>query len=297
MKIVITGSLGNIGRNLTRNLVNGNHDVTVVTSDEMRKPDIETLGAKAAVGSIADVEFLARTFRGADSIFTMIPPSYTAADFPGYIKQSGRNYVEAVRKSGVSHVVNLSTIGANLTKDAGPLSAMHHVENYWSVLEDTNVMHVRPGYFYSNYFWDIPLIQSQGIIGGNYPEHTRMVAAHPADIADIVTELLETKSFSGHDIRYIASDDLLVSQAASLLKDAVGKPNLPWIQFPDDALAEALAQNGFSESAAQGFVEMGRAFAEGECFREYDRNPDKTIFGKRTFSDFVHTEFKAAFNA
>lgn len=296
MKIVITGSLGNIGRNLTENLVRNNHDVTVVTSEENRKSAIENLGAKAAVGSIADVDFLIETFRGADSIFTMIPPNYTAEDFIGYIKQSGKNYVEAVRRSDVSHVVNLSTIGANLKENAGPLSAMHHVEKYWSALENVNVMHVRPGYFYSNYFWDIPLIHAQGIIGSNYPENTRMVAAHPADIADAVAELLETRSFSGHDLRYIASDDLPVAETVSLLKNAIGKPDLSWVQFPDEALFGALTQHGFSEAAANGFVEMGRAFADGECFREYDRHKDKTIFGKRKFSDFVQTEFKNAYS-
>jgi Trk K+ transport system NAD-binding subunit len=64
MKIVITGSLGNIGRNLAQNLVANNHDVTVVTSDANRQTVIESLGAKAAVGSGLDSVFLTEVLCG-----------------------------------------------------------------------------------------------------------------------------------------------------------------------------------------------------------------------------------------
>lgn len=57
-KITITGSLGNIGSNLTKILVAQGHDVTVVTSNVDRTAAIEALGANAAVGSVSDVAFL-----------------------------------------------------------------------------------------------------------------------------------------------------------------------------------------------------------------------------------------------
>src|SRR6478672_222787 len=257
MKIIVTGSLGNIGRNLTKNLVAKGHDVTVVTSDQNRKAAIEKLSAKAAVGSILDADFLTETFRGADSVFTMIPPNYVADDFQGYFVEAAKSYVDAIRKSGIKHVVNLSTMGANLQAGAGPLSALHGVEKQFSALSDVNVIHVRPGGFFTNYLWDIPLVKTQNIIGNNYPESTRLVLAHPADIADAVSDLLETRNFSGHGVRYIVSDDLQLSDVVSLIGQTIDKPALSWIQFPDEALAGALKDNGFSASAAQGFVEMG----------------------------------------
>jgi nucleoside-diphosphate-sugar epimerase len=57
MNIVITGSLGNIGKPLTIDLVRKGHTVTVITSKAERQSAIETLGAKAAVGSFLDVDF------------------------------------------------------------------------------------------------------------------------------------------------------------------------------------------------------------------------------------------------
>lgn len=47
MKIIISGSLGNIGKPLTAQLVKSGHEVTVISSNEDRKSAIEDLGAKA----------------------------------------------------------------------------------------------------------------------------------------------------------------------------------------------------------------------------------------------------------
>lgn len=70
MKITITGSLGNISKPLTEELVQKGHAVTVISSKPEKQKDIETLGAKAAIGTIEDVAFLTATFTGADAVYT-----------------------------------------------------------------------------------------------------------------------------------------------------------------------------------------------------------------------------------
>ena len=64
MNIVLTGSLGHISKPLTKILVQNGHSVTVISSKAERQKDIEALGAKVAVGTMEDVEFLTKTFRG-----------------------------------------------------------------------------------------------------------------------------------------------------------------------------------------------------------------------------------------
>ena len=46
MKIVVTGSLGNISKSLTRQLVAKGHSVTVISSKPDRKKEIENTGAR-----------------------------------------------------------------------------------------------------------------------------------------------------------------------------------------------------------------------------------------------------------
>ena len=74
MKIVLTGSIGHIGLPLTQLLTRQQHEVTVITSNEDRSDAIRALGAIPAVGSVENVDFLRKTFSGADLVYTMIPP-------------------------------------------------------------------------------------------------------------------------------------------------------------------------------------------------------------------------------
>lgn len=71
MNIVLTGSLGNIGKPLTQELVQKGHSVTVISSKAERQNNIEALGAKVAIGTMLDRHFLSATFKGADIVYLM----------------------------------------------------------------------------------------------------------------------------------------------------------------------------------------------------------------------------------
>ena len=74
MKIIVTGSLGNISKPLTEELVAKGHAVTVISSKPEKQAAIEALGATAAIGTLEDVPFLTATFTGADAVYCMLPP-------------------------------------------------------------------------------------------------------------------------------------------------------------------------------------------------------------------------------
>src|SRR6218665_3288836 len=148
MKITITGSLGNISKPLTEILIKNGHDVTVITRDAKRVHDIEALGAKAAVGSVSDISFLTNAFKGADAIYTMVPPDWSVSNYKQYIAATGKNYYAAIKASGVKQVVNLSSIGAHLSEGTGPIAGLYEVEHTLNTLEDVNIKHLRAGFFY-----------------------------------------------------------------------------------------------------------------------------------------------------
>ena len=75
MKIIITGSLGHIGKPLAEELVQKGHTVTVTSSKPEKQKDIEALDATAAIGSLEDARFLVSTFDGANAVFAMVPPN------------------------------------------------------------------------------------------------------------------------------------------------------------------------------------------------------------------------------
>lgn len=257
MKIIITGSLGNVAKPLAQQLIAEGHDITVISSNESKKSEIESLGAKAAIGSITDVDFLVTSFENADAVFLMTPPNMGGVNIVENTINAGKNYAEAISKTGVKKVVMLSSIGAESPVETGPIKGLHHIEKLYSDLENTNVTFLRAGYFYINFFNDIPLIQNAGIIGANYPESASVPLVHPIDIAKAAAEEL-VKDSKGKNIKYIVSDVRPASDFAKVFGAAIGKPELPWVEFKDEDSLNGMLQAGLPQEMAELYTEMGR---------------------------------------
>src|SRR3954468_20942240 len=293
MKYVITGSLGHISKPLSEALIKAGHDVTVITSKQENAGAIEALGAKAAVGSIEDVDFLIKTFTGADAIYTMIPPKWDATDWKGWIGKIGENYAAAIKASGVKYVVNLRSIGAHMTDGAGPVSGLYRVENALNALSDVNIKHLRPSYFYQNLLANISMIKHANIIGGNFGDD-KTALVHPNDIAAVAAEELLNLNFKGHTIRYIVGDERTGTEIASVIGHAIGKPDLPWIVFSDEQNLQGALQAGLPEEVARNYTEMGHAIGTGTFFEEYKQH--KPSFSNTKLEEFAK-EFAGAYNA
>jgi len=284
MKIIVTGSLGNISKPLTKQLVANGHDVTVVSSDANKVNEIEALDAKAAIGSIADVDFLVQTFSGADAVYTMIPPNFAATNYPKYVGDSGKTYAEAIKKAGIKRIVNLSSIGADIDGGTGQISGVHDAEIELNKLEGVAIKHVRAGFFYTNFYNNIPMI-NQGFMGSNYNSRTRLVMTHPQDIANIVAEELQN-SFTGKSVRYAVSDDRTFDEIVKIIGAAVGKPDLKWVEFTDEQAYDGMLQGGLSPEVAQNFTEMGAAIRSAILWKDFDAT-GCMISGKIKLEEFA----------
>ena len=178
MKIIITGSLGNISKPLTQELVQKGHLVTVITSKSEKQKDIEALGANAVVGSLEDVEFLSTTFTGADAVYCMIPPNNyfdPTINLIEYYERIATNYSHAIQKSGVQKVVYLSSIGAHLAEGSGIIVGHYRGETILNKLTDVSIAFMRPVGFYYNLFGFIPMIKSQDKIAANWGADANLV--------------------------------------------------------------------------------------------------------------------------
>lgn len=288
MKFVVTGSLGNVSKPLTEKLIAAGHEVTVVSSKAEKAGPIEALGAHAAIGSVEDVEFLTKTFAGADAVYAMVPPNFGAADWKKYIAGVGENYAAAIKASGVKHVVTLSSMGAHMPEGCGPVSGLYFVEKALDSLDGVNVKHLRPGFFYTNLLGQIGMIKNMDIMGGNYGENAQLVLVHPVDIAEVAAEELLGLSFKGKSIRYIASDEKTTGEVASILGKAIDKPELPWVNFSDEDNLAGMLQAGLPEEIARNYAEMGSAMRSGEMASDYLVNRP-SVFGQTKLDIFSRT--------
>jgi len=289
MKYVITGSLGHISKPLNEKLISAGHKVSVITSKETNRLAIEILGAKALVGSVEDVTFLKTAFAGADAVYTMVPPNFGATNWKEWIGSVGQNYTAAIKENNIKYVVNLSSIGAHLPDGCGPVSGLHKVEESLNTLTDVNIKHLRPSYFITNLLANVGLAKNMNIIGANYGGvDFKMVLVDPTDIAEVAFEELSSLNFTGHSVRYIASDERTTDDIAKILGEAIDKPLLPWITFTDEESKGGMLQAGLPEEIATNYTEMGVALRSGKMQEDYLKNRPATL-GKIKLENFAKT--------
>jgi uncharacterized protein YbjT (DUF2867 family) len=296
MKIIVTGSLGNISKPLAQELIQKGHTVTVISSNPGKQKDIEMLGAIAAIGSLEDVDFLAATFTGADAVYCMIPPNNYfdhSLDLIAYYRRLGHHYAQAIEQSGVKRVVNLSTIGAHLEKGSGILLGAHDVQHILDKLPNVAITHIRPTSFYYNLYSYAEMIKEQGFIAANYGADDVIPWVSPLDIAAAIAEELVTP-LEGRKVRYVASEELTGNETAGILGEAIGKPDLKWILISDEENLNSLEAIGMNKQIAAGLVEMYASLHSGLLSEHYNRNKP-AVMGKVKLVDFAK-EFAIVFN-
>jgi len=298
MKIIVTGSLGNISKPLTKELVQKGHQVTVVSSKPERQKDIEAMGAKAAIGTMEDADFLTTTFKGADAVYVMETMGGNSffdpnLDIIAAVNKIGNSYKQAVEQSGVKRVVHLSSIGAHTDKGNGLLAFHYNVENILKTLpSDVSITFMRPVGFYYNLLGFINTIKTQYVIATNYGGDSKKPWVSPIDIAAAVAEELATP-FEGRKVRYVASDEISCNELASLLGAAIGKPDLKWVVIPDEQLLNGMLSAGMNPKVAAGLVEMNASTNSGDLYEDYFRN--RPTLGKVKLAEYAK-EFAAVYN-
>lgn len=292
MKITISGSLGNIGKPLALKLIASGHEVTIISSSKDRKDAIETLGAKAAIGSVDDVAFLKTAFEKAEAIFAMTPPNMGGSSIIKNTTAAGQAFATAIIAAGVKRVVMLSSIGADLPGGNGPIAGLHNIEKIYETLENVSVTFLRAGFFYTNLYNDVAMIKGAGIIGSNYPSTTIMPFVHPEDIANAAAEEL-VKTFSEKNIRYIISDVRTPNDVAKTLGLAIDKPELPWVEFTDEQALGGMKQAGLPDEIAGLYLEMGSGLRNGTIINDFLSNKI-AVDGKIKLEDFAK-EFASKF--
>nr|WP_294929964.1 NAD(P)H-binding protein [uncultured Flavobacterium sp.] len=295
MKIIVTGSLGPISKPLAIQLAAKGHEVTVISSNPDKKKEIDALGAKAAIGSIEDIDFLTETFIGADAAYLMEPTVNMfdpTIDLLSHYEKICEKYVQAILNSGLKRIVHLSSIGGHSDTGNGMLAFHYYAEQALKKLpEDVAITTLRPMSFYSNLLAFTPTIKEQNAIITSYHASEPEPWASPIDIAEAAAEELITPSRE-RKVRYIISDEVSSDQLVKVLGEAIGK-EIKWIEIPHNALEESYKNFGMSPQAANGFAKLNEAKNSGTLYEDLTKNRDKVILGKVKMEDFANDFAKA----
>jgi len=84
----------------------------------------------------------------------------------------------------------------------------------------------------------------------------------------------------------VVSDEKTAGELASTIGKAIGKPELPWVEFKDQDTLSGMLQAGLPEEIARNYTEMGTAMRSGEMISDYKVNRPSS-FGKTKLETFA----------
>jgi uncharacterized protein YbjT (DUF2867 family) len=280
------GATGHTGTKITETLLKGGEKVRALGRTESKLAELKRAGAEVLAGDTTDATFLTKAFRGAEAVYTLLPTDRRAPDYRAEQDREGEAIVKAIRDSGVRYVVALSSVGADLAKGTGLIAGLHAQEERLKQLQGVNVLLLRPVSFFENFYEMLGLIKHEGINGGSVAPDLAIPMVATRDIAEVAARALKARDWKGVVVReLLGSRDLSYSEATHILGEHIGKPDLRYVRFPDADEIKALVQAGMSESFANLYVEMTRAFNEGTVKSLTGRIPANTTPSR--FEDFA----------
>ncbi|OGW34023.1 MAG: hypothetical protein A2X58_10805, partial [Nitrospirae bacterium GWC2_56_14] len=213
----ILGATGKVGKKIVETLAAQGEKVRMVARSEDRLRPLVGKYAEAFAGDILDTEFLTQAFTGADAVFTLIPPNYTAGNFLSYADKVGESIAKALQDAKITRVVNLSSVGGELTSGTGPITGLHRLEERLNRIKGLNVLHLRAAYFMENLLGGIELIRTKGINGSAVRGDLRMPMIATRDIAAFAAErLLKRRDNAGTSTaNLLGPRDLTLAEATT----------------------------------------------------------------------------------
>jgi len=284
--IAVMGASGNTGGRICEQLLRDGERVRALGRSAEKLARFAGGGAEVLTGDAADAAFLTTAFRGADAVYTLLPSDLQSPDYRAKQDREGQAIASAIRDAAVRYVIFLSSIGGDLPDGTGPIAGLHAQEERLRRLEGVNVLILRPASFFENFYATLGLIKQQGVNGGAFEPDLPVPMIATRDIAEVAAQALRARDWTGVVVRELLGQrDLTHAEATRVLGARIGRPDLQYVQFPYADFVAGLVQTGLSQSVANLYGEMVRAFNEHRVKSREGRRPENTT--PTRFEDFA----------
>jgi uncharacterized protein YbjT (DUF2867 family) len=261
----IMGATGHIGHVVVEELLKRGHAVRAIGRSEHKLHELEIKGASSVITEFDNTEMLTQAFTDCYAVFTLIPPSYHEKDYAGYQDHISNSIVQAIKNSGVTRVVNLSSMGANLAEGTGPISGLHRNEKRLNSLQNlTTLIHFRPTYFMENLDDYIPTILGQQVICSPLDKDAKLPMVACRDIGWKAADFLDsTQDFGILVFEFVGPKAVTMQYVAECFGKVLDMPEVHYEQVSFDDAKQELLVRGISENLVDSLLEMYRAFNAG----------------------------------
>ncbi|MCX5683010.1 MAG: NmrA family NAD(P)-binding protein [Planctomycetota bacterium] len=285
MKIAVTTPTGHIGSKLTDILLEKGAKVILLARDPSKVKQFVIRGAEILQGSLEDEGFVSRATRNVDALFWLSPPNMRATDLRAFQNQLGQSAAQAIRTNDIPRVVNISSIGAHLVSDTGPIAGLHDVENLLNEAA-ANVTHLRCGFFFENYLYQAEHIKHDASLYLPVSGRRRLPMIATADIARAAAELLLDEQWTGRNVRGLQGPrDLSFDEAAESISRGLGF-QVRHLRVAEDTARLAMKSMGAGDNVIETMIEMYHAMSSGLLTPAEPRTRETTT--PTTLEQFAH---------
>jgi uncharacterized protein YbjT (DUF2867 family) len=275
----ITGVTGHVGAAAAHELLRRDAPVRAVVRDAAKGRAWTQRGAEIAVADFTDRVAMTQALADSQGAFVLLPTIATAGDAEH--RRLADSIAAAVADSGVPQVVQLSSVGADLTDGTGPIRWLHHLENR---LRQTDVLltAVRSCHFQEK----VEEVLGAALGAGIYPVF--------GDTADVPVPMIATRDVGGavadallqppsaSEVIDLAGPEYTERKVAVELATAIGTP-LQVVTVPRTGWIDAMVDAGLPEPFAHELAalydagERGLLQPRGDRLRTYATPIDETL--------------------
>ena len=260
--IVITTPTGTIGQQFLENVFDSGEPIRVIARDPARLPSQMLKRVEVVRGSHGDINVVTNAFKGADSVFWLVPPDFRAQSVMAAYLDFTRPACDAFRSQRVKRVVGVSALGRGWPKYAGLVSASLAADDLIASTGVSQRALTMPS-FIDNILRQVEAIKNQGLFFSPISGDRKLPTCATRDIASVAAKLLLDPSWKGQgSVPILGPVDLSFDDMAKIMSDVLGKP-VRFQQIPFEAFKARLIASGSSDAMAQGALDMMVAKNEG----------------------------------
>jgi len=273
----VTGATGKTGMVVADELLKAGKEVIAIGRNQEKLAQLETAGAEVHAGDLLDEDFAVTALKGAKAAYIMIPQNFSTDDYRGFQGKIARSLASAVKANGVTHVVTLSSIGAQMPEKGGIVQGLYDMEQIFNALDGVHVLHLRPGFFMENLFNMIPVIRHMNMLVSGIRSDMAVPMVATPDIGVLAARHLKALDFNGKSHQYVlGARDYTYPEVAGLLGRYIGKPDLQYVQVGPDQLIESFIQMGATRNIGEVYAEFTEAMNDGSLMQGVVRSTENT---------------------
>jgi uncharacterized protein YbjT (DUF2867 family) len=262
--LVITTPSGAIGRQVLEHVLSSAESVRVIARNPSNLPPRAGERVEVVRGSHGDSKVVNQAFKGADTVFWLVPPDPRASSVDAAYVDFTRPACDALKKHQVKRVVGISALGRGTpwAANAGLVTASLKMDD---LIASTGVSYraVTNPSFMDNLLRQVESIRDLGQFFLPISGDLKQPSACTRDIAATAARLLLDHSWSGvGSVSVLGPEDLSYNDMARIMSDVLGKA-VRFQQISVDAFKSRLLQRGMSEAMAQANADMWTAYGEG----------------------------------